>query len=1078
MKTLKLFIALVVVLTTSKINAQSLAWAQEHGGTGFEAGYGVATDASGNVYTVGSFSGSCNFDPGGLGTTSVSAGSDDICLVKRNSAGIFQWVKTIGSTSSDVGRGIFVDASAIYITGSFQGTVDFDPGAGVINLTSTAVDAFVLKLDVTTGNFIWVKNFTGPGNEISNAVAVNAAGEVYTTGSFNLTADFDPSAATYTLSAGGANQTNTDIFISKLNASGNFMWAYEIGSTTNNYNESGNDVSLDNSGNVYLTGNIFGPGVIDLAPGAPTQTVSSTGNGVNAFYLKLSSLGAYQYGGEIGGVGNDLGQGIDADASGGCVFTGYTSSATIDLNPSPTATNNATSGGGTNDMFVVKISPTNNYSWGYLFGSTTDDQGRKAYIDASNNIFLTGSFSGTVDFDPGAGTDNHTAFGGVDIFILKLSSAGALLWAVDVGAGGTDIGYDIITDAAGNIYNTGYFTGNSGDFDPGAGVVSLTYSAGGDAYTLKLLPCATPVLTVSSTASVCAGATATLSASGATTYSWSTGATTANISTNPTITTVYTVTGTNGVCSSSTTKTVSVVANPTVNITAPSSTVCSGAPISLTASGASTYSWSTGATTTSVSVSPTITTVYTATGTAVNSCKDTQTISITVIAGPTVNISTSSPTACAGTTVNLTASGATTYTWSTGATTTLTTVSPTITTVYTATGTAANSCKDTQTISISVTANPTVGVSASSPSICSGSTVTLTATGATTYSWSTTAFGSTTTVNPLNTTTYTVTGYAGVSLSSCKSTQTISINVTPTPTLVTNNYTICAGGTATLTSSGATTYSWNTGATTTSITVTPTSNITYTVTGFNGTCTDVNTVSVTVGSALSIAITPSVPSICIGNSGTLTASGATSYTWNTGPNTSSLIVTPTITTNYTVNGTNGTCAGTKTITVIVNSNPTVTASSSSSVICTGNSATLSATGATSYNWNPGSLSGTSVAVSPTINTTYTVVGSNAAGCTNTKTVAVTVSACTGIQEQVNQNSFILYPNPAKASVNVKLSNNTSASIQIMDVTGKFVTDKTEMKDEININTSELKSGLYFVIISSEGKTSTSKLIID
>ncbi|HRD37297.1 MAG TPA: hypothetical protein PLC65_01590, partial [Bacteroidia bacterium] len=119
-------------------------------------------------------------------------------------------------------------------------------------------------------------------------------------------------------------------------------------------------------------------------------------------------------------------------------------------------------------------------------------------------------------------------------------------------------------------------------------------------------------------------------------------------------------------------------------------------------------------------------------------------------------------------------------------------------------------------------------------------------------------------------------------------------------------------------------------------------------------------------------------------------SGATSYTWNTGSNASSIIITPTTATTYTVAGTSGSCSGTNTISISVSPNPTIAASSSSSIICLGNSATLSATGANSYNWNPGSLTGAAVVVSPTSNTTYTVVGSNSAGCTHTQTLGLVV----------------------------------------------------------------------------------------
>ena len=489
-----------------------------------------------------------------------------------------------------------------------------------------------------------------------------------------------------------------------------------------------------------------------------------------------------------------------------------------------------------------------------------------------------------------------------------------------------------------------------------------------------------------------------LTASGATSYTWNTGPTTSTITVTPTISTTYTVLGSNGTCAGSKTINVNVIPLPSGTVTASSASICSGQTTTLTATGATTYSWSTGQlnTTGTISVAPVISTLYTVSATALG-CSKTYSINIVVSANPTVNVTASSPSICSGSSASLTASGASTYSWSTGATTTVIAVSPTITTIYTATGTAVSGCRDTQTI---------------------------------------------------------------------------SVNVTTTPTLVTNNYTICAGGTATLSASGATTYSWSTGQTTGSITVTPASNTTYTVTGNNGMCSDVNTVSVTVGSALSIAVTPSVPSICIGNSGTLTASGATSYTWSTGSNSTSVVVSPTINTTYTINGTSGACAGSKTITVLVNSNPSVTASSSSSVICTGNSTSLTTIGANTYVWNPGSLPGATVVVSPTLTTTYSVTGTSTAGCANTKTISVTVSACTGVNEiQTNSNTILIYPNPNNGEFILII--NEQGIYKIINSIGQTV-ETIEMKEnsqQININ--GLSDGIYYII----GKTAKAKIVV-
>lgn len=1054
-----------------------------------------------------------------------------------------QWLNSTGSTSNDVSNEVKTDATGnIYTVGNFLGTVDFDPGVGVANLVGGAtISGFVAKTS-SAGAYIWAKPFLGVGASNVKSVDTDASGNVYVTGLFNGTVDFDPGAGTFTMMT--TSLTDEDVFIVKLSSTGTFVWAKQIG---NIYDDGGKSIVVDGAGDVIIGGECSGGPTssnIDLNPGAAVNNFLF--NVVDPFLLKLDNAGNYIQARCIGGAGTDLVCKVKVDATNNVYFGGYFDfalgtlgigtvpscgylakvnssftnvwaiafngdnlSSVLDFDVDGSGNVYATGwfrgstdfdGGAASysltsqaasdyDVFVTKVNSTGGFLWAdKIAAGVGNASGNGISLDILNNVFVTGYFSGTVDFNPTAAVFNKTSAGSNDVFVCKLDANGNFSNdAQAYGNTGSDVSNGIQCVGTGNYIITGYYAG-SVDFSSSITSNSITSNGGSDIFVAKYTACTVPPLTTAlspTLMNVCANTTTILSVNTSTgvTYSWFNvggGGTTlgsGSTFTTPVLTSTisFWAEGTNTCGATARVQfSINVAPSPTVNIATSSSSVCSGSTATLTASGASTYTWSTGATTTVIAVSPTILTVYTATGTSVSGCKDTQTLSLSVIANPTVNITASTPSLCSGSSATLTASGASTYSWSTGATTTVVSVSPTITTIYTATGTAVSGCKDTQTLSINVSANPTVNISASSPSICSGSNATFTASGASTYSWSSGATTTVVSVSPTITTVYTATGTA---VSGCKDTQTISLAVTTTPTLVTNNYTICAGGTATLTSSGATTYSWNTGATTTSITVTPTSNITYTVTGFNGTCTDVNTVSVTVGSALSIAITPSVPSICIGNSGTLTASGATSYTWTSGPTTSSIVVTPTITTNYTVNGTNGTCAGTKTITMVVNPNPTVVATSSSSVICTGNSATLNASGANTYNWNPGSLSGTSVTVSPTLTTTYSVTGTSTAGCTNTKTVSITVSACTGIQDLANENGFLIYPNPTSSKISISFFDfGNEVKIELIDLTGKILQTNLTVEEKMEIDISGLNNGMYFVKIKSSQKEVIKKII--
>ena len=260
---------------------------------------------------------------------------------------------------------------------------------------------------------------------------------------------------------------------------------------------------------------------------------------------------------------------------------------------------------------------------------------------------------------------------------------------------------------------------------------------------------------------------------------------------------------------------------------------------------------------------------------------------------------------------------------------------------------------------------------------------------------------SSTSQNPVVTYTSVGTYTIGHTASNGSGTSTVvsqTITVSPSPTISVSSATVCKGTPATISASGATTYNWNTGATTASITVTPSVTTNYFVAGITAGCSDTKTLSVTVKATPTLAATSKT--ICIGSVATLTVSGATSYTWNTGSTSSSISVTPTVATNYTVSGTNTLgCTNTKTLSVAVNSLPNVAATSQT--ICAGSTTTLTASGATTYSWNTGSTSANLI-VNPSSNTTYTVSGTSAVGCTKTVSTTVTVNALpTVVMDPIN-----------------------------------------------------------------------------
>lgn len=387
-------------------------------------------------------------------------------------------------------------------------------------------------------------------------------------------------------------------------------------------------------------------------------------------------------------------------------------------------------------------------------------------------------------------------------------------------------------------------------------------------------------------------------------------------------------------------------------------------------------------------------------------CSATQSHNIVVNPTPTVTIAPATSTICAGSSATLTATpsaGGGTYSWAPGgATTAAITVSPGVSTTYTVTYTLAG-CTGTATRLITVNPVPTVSVGASPATICNGASSTLTATpslGGGTYSW---APGGATTasisVSPASTTTYTVT----YTLAGCSNTGTGTVTVNPVPTVSISpvTSTICSGASATLTatpSTGGGTYSWAPGgATTASITVSPGVSTTYTVTYTLAGCSGTASRLITVNPTPTVTVN-SPAAICSGSSTTLNATPSAvggTYSWAPGgATTSSITVSPAISTTYTVTYTLAGCSNTGTGTVTVNPTPTVSISPATSTICAGSSATLTANpsiGGGTYLWAPGGATTSSITVSPGSSTTYTVTYT-LAGCTATANRLITVNS--------------------------------------------------------------------------------------
>jgi hypothetical protein len=519
---------------------------------------------------------------------------------------------------------------------------------------------------------------------------------------------------------------------------------------------------------------------------------------------------------------------------------------------------------------------------------------------------------------------------------------------------------------------------------------------------------------------ICAGNNVTLTGTGNGSLLWMPeGSTNANLSVSPTETTTYTLTVTNG--PSSCTDEVTVFVNTaTIAATASSYTICIGQNSTLTASGGTSYSWdaSQGAAPAplyEVTVTPTVTTTYVVTGTDINGCSNTDTVTITVNPLPTIAVSADENILCAGQYANLTAGGGTSYTWDASQGTdpdpeAEVSVNPGSTTTYTVTGTDENGCSNTAMIMITVNPLPNVIAIPFSDTLCAGRSTTISATGGVTYSWTATpgpnpvpANGPGIYITPPVTTTYVVTG---TDANGCQNTASVTIVVLPVPTITlsASPNPACAGQATILTANGAGAngaYTWTASQggdpadTDNSVTVYPTSETTYSVVGTaEEGCSGAASVTVTVNPVPTITVFASKKKLCEGQSVVLTAGGGSSYTWVSAPASvlpsgSPITVSPTVTTTYTVTGSSNGCSNTATITVTVVPVPVVTASAVPAAICSGQSSTLTAYGATTYSWTPGGA-GNPLTVYPTSTTVYNVTGTTD-GCSGMASITVTVS---------------------------------------------------------------------------------------
>ncbi|MCC6370910.1 MAG: T9SS type A sorting domain-containing protein [Bacteroidia bacterium] len=414
--------------------------------------------------------------------------------------------------------------------------------------------------------------------------------------------------------------------------------------------------------------------------------------------------------------------------------------------------------------------------------------------------------------------------------------------------------------------------------------------------------------------------------------------------------------------------------------------------------------------------------------------------------------------------------------WSNGATTLSTSISsPTISTYSVI---AQQNC-NVGTASISVT-NMSVTSSGPSASVCIGNSATLTASGnALTYSWMPgNLTGTSVVVTASNVPVYTLTAGGNAN---CVITDTVSLGIFQLPTVtIAGTNSLCYGSVLSLTASGAATYTWSNGSQGAVSTTTPnnSTSIICFADDANG-CQNSNTVNIQVLPVPTITAVSDKTVVCSGGNIILSVLGASTYSWSTGSTNASIGESPTVTTVYTVTGYDANlCSDTKTVSILVNPKPTIVVSCNRPVVCVGEKAILTATGAASYFWsNTATASTIQIAPNNTTTLNYVITGTSSAGCVNTATYTQVVSACTGLAGLSTTAEIIsVYPNPNNGSFVIK--GLSSVKLTLVNELGEII-----KRIDFDGSTGEvcelngLSSGVYFIVGIKDSVVIKQKIIV-
>jgi hypothetical protein len=878
-------------------NVCTRVWGTYFGGFSNDYINFTCTDNLSNVYITGITVSASNISTSGAHQINYGGGTYDAFLAKFNSSGNRIWATYYGGSLIDAGAGCCVDPyNNVYMVGhtwSASGTVIATPGSYQPTIANTgSPDGFIVKFDAS-GVRQWGTYY---GDSIGDQLASCSSdkmGNIYVTGYSSAANSTSSVLATTGTFKQYITPYNTCAIVAKFSTNGSRIW----GSYFGDFVTQAASCQTDKFNNIYIAGSTrLITSTLIASPGCHQSTFGGGPiTNYDGFIAKFDTVGNRSWGTYYGGAGNDDGYQCATDTMDNVYLVGRTGSGTASNVIATSAAFQPTASGGS-DAFLVKFNGSGIRQWGTHYGGNWIEYGWGCATNKAGDIYICGTTQSTTDIAT-FGSHQQVFSGGSnngDGFLGKFNTNGIRLWGTYYGGVNDEDGWTCAVDANNNVYLAGYSVSSSSISTSGA--FQTSFSAGSDGFLVKFSECmtASPVGPISGTTIICPGVTTSLSVasvSDATSYVWAlpsgwTGTSTTNIiNVTPYSSGVVTVMATN-TCAASNTQTFMLSAMFAPTVTAPNGTICIGQTFTMNPTGAVSYTYSSGSST----VAPSSNTTYTIMGTASNGCVSNSAASVAVAVNPLPTISVNSGSTCSGNSFTIIPSGANSYTVTGGQFT----VNPNSSTSYTITGTSTAGCTSSLAAVCNVTVSPTPTISVASGTICRGDSFTITPTGANSY----TIEGGQSIVSPIVSTSYTV---AGTSTAGCSAaTATCYVTVNPIPTISVNSGTICSGNSFTIIPIGASTYTFSNGNP-----VSPTVNTSYGVTGTSSAgCVASNTAicNVSVNPSPTVTIASNQTLICVGGAAILTASGALTYTWSNSSNNNSIVVSPTVTTVYTVTG--------------------------------------------------------------------------------------------------------------------------------------------------------------------------------